>query len=115
MNLNLLAYVIFLIITIFIIVVVGKICYRNGNIYVMALLPGNEELCIRINKLLLLGYYLLNIGYAAMTLISWQTIITLPQLVEIISIKSAIIIIMLSVLHYLNLFLLTNYVQKIIQ
>lgn len=115
MNLNLIAYGIFLTIISFIIVVVGKICYRNGNIYVMALLPGHEELCIRINKLLLLGYYLLNIGYAAMTLISWQTIVTLPQFVELIAIKSAIIICILSVLHYLNLFLLTNYVQKLIQ
>lgn len=115
MNLNLTAYTLFLAIVIFIIVVVGKICYRNGNIYVLALLPGHEDLCIRINKLLLMGYYLLNIGYAAMTLISWQTIVSVPQLVELIAYKSAIIISMLSILHYTNIFLLTKYVQKLIQ
>ncbi len=115
MNLNLIAYTLFLAIVVFIIVVVGKICYRNGNIYVLALLPGHEDLCIRINKLLLMGYYLLNIGYAAMTLISWQTIVSVPQLVELIAYRSAIIICMLSVLHYTNIFLLTKYVQKLIQ
>jgi len=115
MNLNLAAYSIFIVIVAFIIIVVGRICYRNGNVYVMALLPGHEDLCIRINKLLLIGYYLFNIGYAAMTLISWQTIISLPQLVEVIATRSAIIIGMLSLLHYLNIFLLTNYAQKLIQ
>jgi len=115
MNLNLIAYSIFLTIIIFIIVVVGKICYRNGNIYVLTLLPGHEELRVRINKLLLLGYYLLNIGYAAMTLNSWQKITNLPQLTELIATRSSIIIIMLAILHYLNLFLLTKYVQKLIQ
>lgn len=62
-----------------------------------------------------MGYYLLNIGYAAMTLISWQTIVSVPQLVELIAYKSAIIISMLSILHYTNIFLLTKYVQKLIQ
>jgi hypothetical protein len=115
MNLNIIAYGIFMAIVAYIIIVVGHICYRNGNIYVLSLIPGHEELCIRINKILLVGYYLVNIGYAAMTLISWQTITTLPQLVEMIAIKTAIIISILSVLHYTNILLLTNYVKKLIQ
>jgi hypothetical protein len=115
MNLNLIAYSIFLIVVIYIIIVVGRICYRNGNIYVMELLPGHEDLCIRINKLLLLGYYLVNIGYAAITLISWEEIATMPQLVELIAIKTAVIVCLLSVLHYGNIFIITRYVHKLIQ
>lgn len=115
MNLNLIAYAIFLLVVIFIIAIVGKICYRNGNIYVLTLLPDHEDLCIRINKMLLMGYYLLNIGYTAMTLISWQTITNMPQLIELIAYRSAIIICILSLLHYTNIFLLTKYVYKLIQ
>ena len=115
MNLNLIAYGLFLTIVVYIIVVVGRVCYRNGNIFVLELLPGHEDLCIRINKILLMGYYLINIGYAAMTLISWEEITTLPQLVELIAFKTSIIICLLSALHYLNIYLLTNYVQKLIQ
>lgn len=115
MNLNLIAYGIFMLIIAYIIIVLGHICYRNGNIYVLSLMPGHEDLCIRINKILLVGYYLVNIGYTATTLISWQTIATLPQLIEMIAIKSAVIISILCVLHYTNIFLLTNYVKKIIQ
>ncbi len=114
MNLNILGYFIFLLITTYIIIVVGKICYRNGNVFVLELIPDHEELCQQINKMLLIGYYLINIGYCAMTLISWSTITTLAELIATISAKTAIIVGILAVLHYLNIFILTNYIQKLI-
>ena len=82
MNFNIIGYLIYLGITTFIILKVGKICYKNGNIYVADLIPDHADLCQKINQVLLLGYYLLNIGYCAMTLISWQKIISSTQLIE---------------------------------
>jgi hypothetical protein len=114
MNLNILAYIIYLVITTFIIVKVGKICYKNGNIYVAQLIPYHAELCQKTNQILLVGYYLLNIGYCAMTLICWAKIITLHQLIEVIAYKSAIIIAVIAIMHYMNIFILTKYIQKLI-
>lgn len=115
MNYNLLGYSIFISIITLIIVVVGRICYRNGNIFVASLVVGHEELCVQINKILLVGYYLVNIGYATTTLASWETIISLTQLVEVISVKTATIISILAVLHYLNIIVLTTSIQKLIR
>lgn len=114
MNLNIIGYVIYLLITTFIIINVGKICYRNGNIYVAQLIPEHEDLCQKTNQVLLIGYYLLNLGYCAMTLISWDKIISYSQLVEVISIKTATIICIIAMLHYFNIFILTKYIQKLI-
>ena len=114
MNFNIIGYLIYLSITIFIILKVGKICYNNGNIYVSQLIPDHEELCQRINQMLLIGYYLLNIGYCAITIISWQKILSTENLIEIIASKSAIIIIAIATMHYLNIFLLTKYIKKLI-
>lgn len=114
MNLNIIGYVIYLLITTFIIINVGKICYRNGNIYVAQLIPEHKDLCQKTNQVLLIGYYLLNLGYCAMTLISWDKIISYPQLVEVISIKTATIICIIAILHYFNIFILTKYIQKLI-
>lgn len=114
MNLNLVGYAIYLLITTIIIVKVGKICYQNGNIYVAELIPDHMDLCHKTNAILLLGYYLLNIGYCAMTLISWEAIVCLPQLIEMIAFKSAIIIGIIAVMHYLNIYVLTHYIQKLI-
>ncbi|ALM49800.1 hypothetical protein AMR72_13340 [Flavobacterium psychrophilum] len=115
MNLNIIAYGIFMAIVAYIIIVVGRICYRNGNIYVLSLMPGHEELCLRINKILLLGYYLINIGYTLMMLVSWQKVTTVALLIETTMMKTAIIISVLSILHYTNIFVLTKYSKKLIQ
>ena len=114
MNLNIIGYVIYLLITTFIIINVGKICYRNGNIYVAQLIPEHEDLCQKTNQVLLIGYYLLNLGYCAMTLISWDKIISYSQLVEVISIKTATIICIIAILHYFNIYIITKYIQKLI-
>jgi hypothetical protein len=115
MNLNLIGYFIYLSITIYIILKVGKICYKNGNVYVSELLPNHQDLCQKINQVLLLAYYLLNIGYCAMTLISWRKIVSTTQLIETIGTKTAIIIFAISFLHYLNIVIITKYIQKIIK
>lgn len=115
MNLNIIGYFIYLCITIFIILKVGNICYRNGNIYVAELIPEYIEICQKINQVLLLAYYLLNIGYCAMTLISWEKIMTLNQLIVTIGTKTAIIIFIISFLHYMNIIILTKYIQKLIK
>ena len=114
MNLNILGYAIYLIITTLIIVKVGKICYKNGTVFVSSLLPNHEELCHQTNKILLLGYYLMNIGYCAMTLISWNKILSIENLVEIIAHKTALIIGAIALMHYLNIFIITKYIQKLI-
>jgi hypothetical protein len=115
MNLNILGYMIYLSVTIYIIAIVGRICYRNGNIFVSALIPDHKDLCHKINQVLLLGYYLMNIGYCAMTLIGWETISTSSQLVETIALKTGIIVCIISVMHYTNIFIITNYIQKLIK
>lgn len=114
-NYNLIGYGAFIALIVLIIVLVGRTCYRNGNLFVAELLPGHLELCRQINKVLLIGYYLVNIGYCAITLVSWQQITSIGQLVEVIAVKMAIIIGVISVLHYLNIFLLTTQVQKLIR
>lgn len=114
MNLNILAYALYLFITIFIIVVVGNICYRNGNIFVAALVPDHEALCRTINRMLLIGYYLINIGYCGLTLVRWQHISSAPELVGVVALRSSYIILALAFLHYLNIAFLTKYIHKFI-
>lgn len=114
MNLNIVGYCIYLFITSIIVVRVGKICYANGNIYVSQLIPEHEEICKKTNNVLLIGYYLLNLGYCATTIISWEQILSLDQMIEVISVKTATIITIISILHYINIFLITKYIQKLI-
>ncbi|EZH72601.1 hypothetical protein ATO12_20920 [Aquimarina atlantica] len=112
MSLNIIAYSIYIFITAFIIIKVGLICYQNGNIFVTHLIPNDTEFCIRINNILLIGYYLLNIGYAIITLSGWPTLQTITQMVEVIFNRMGIIIYTLAGLHYFNLFWITKFIKN---
>jgi len=111
MNLNIIGYIIYLILTSAVILKVGNICYNNGNVFIKNLLKENIELSIQINKALLIGYYLLNIGYSAITIITWNKIKTNAYLVEIISQKISIIIL---IMHYSNIFLIKKFIHKLL-
>lgn len=113
MNLNLLGYVIYLLTSAIIIIKVGEICYSNGTIFIAQLIPNHKDLCLRINQILLVAYYLFNLGYCAITIIQWDTIINYPQLLETLALKISIILFLIALLHYLNILIITKQIKKI--
>lgn len=114
MNLNIIGYIIYLLITAIIIIKVGEICYTNGNVFVAQLIPKHEELCLKINQVLLIAYYLFNLGYCAITLVRWNRITSFAQLFETISIKTSIILFLIGIMHYFNILIITKQVKKLI-
>jgi hypothetical protein len=100
---NTLAYIIYLFITYLVTVHVGLIFYRNGRVYILNLLHDDVQLTDSINRILLTGYYLLNLGYAALMLRSWQTITGWSGLVASIGSMTGKIILTLAVMHFLNM------------
>ena len=106
---NIIAYIIFLATIFFITVKVGWVFFKNGEVYIKMLLPNELHLVQSINKLLLVGYYLLNLGYAAATLSFWEQIITINQLCSVLFLKTGTIILFLALMHYFNLVWLLIY------
>ncbi|HTL09718.1 MAG TPA: hypothetical protein VL307_15705, partial [Chitinophagaceae bacterium] len=76
---NTLAYIIYFFISFLITVCAGFIFYRNGRVYLLALLHNDVPTTDAINRLLLLGYYLLNLGYVALMIKRWKTISSAEQ------------------------------------
>ena len=100
---NSIAYIVYLIITYLITVNVGFIFYRNGRLYILRLLHNDEKLTDFINRILLTGYYLLNLGYAALMIRSWKTIHTWTELVESTGAKTGKIMLTLALIHFFNM------------
>lgn len=103
MNYNILAYMIFLILIIFIIVYVGRYFYSNGRIFIIAFFNGNVTLADQVNKLLLIAYYLFNIGYALLKLKQWEKISRLEMLFSSLATNIGILVFILAVVHYFNM------------
>lgn len=103
MNYNIPAYLIYLALMIFIIGYVGRLFYRNGRIFILRLFKDNAELTDHVNHILLVAYYLFNIGYAFFTLRLWENILTVQALISNISSNMGALIFMLAVMHYMNM------------
>jgi len=103
MNYNVLAYVFYLLVTVYVIVIVGNVLHKNGRTFVINVFHGNISLADSINNLLLTGYYLLNIGYCIITLRIWTRIETFQQLTEIVSFKIGVIVFLLGLIHLFNI------------
>lgn len=109
MNLNILTYCLFFVLIGYITIQVGWTFYKNGEHFIHNLLPNDPHLVQSINKLLLLGYYLLNLGYATVIISTWETVNSLAELFSSLSSKAGTIIIGLGIMHFINILILTLY------
>lgn len=100
---NLIGYIIYLVTTYIITVHVGLTLHKNGRLFILDELNNNEKLTDFINKILLVGYYLINLGYTAYMLSSWQHISGWVDLVSSICSMIGRIVLTLGVSHYINI------------
>lgn len=113
MSYNAVGYTIFLVVIFFVTFQIGWKFYKNGEVYIHMLMPDDSHLVKAINKMLLVGYYLLNLGYASLSISSWPLIDSQEKLCSFLSDHVGFIIFMLAMIHYFNLIWLLLYSRYI--
>lgn len=108
MNYNIITYLIYLPIIAFIMLKVGWLFYKNGEAYLISLLKGDLPLVKNVNNLLLIGYYLVNLGYAIITISNWENINSVLEMINTLTHIIGKIILLLAILHYNNIFWLNR-------
>lgn len=103
MNYFILTYVVYLLVSIALTVWVAKVLFKNGRIFLVDIFHGNSELADSVNKLLVVGFYLVNIGYMSLALKETGSILSAQVVVEVLSYKVGWIILILGGMHFLNL------------
>ncbi len=109
MNFLVISYLVYLLATVFITVYVGWFCYKNGWIHLKRIFKKEEALAQKLNQLLLTGYYLLNIGYALLSINTWEIVQSWQDVFSVVSLKTGIVVIFLGIMHYFNLWATQNY------
>jgi len=100
---NVFAYIVYLFFTYLITIRVGWRFYKSGEVYILHLLSNDERLTRFINRLLLVGYYLLNLGYVALMLQRWEKVDSLLMLFLTVAEKTAQILLLLGIMHFVNM------------
>ncbi len=114
MNYNVAGYIIYLVITIYITFYVGKQCHSNGKVFIHGIF-NDIQIGDAVNNILLVAYYLVNIGYAILMVSIWPTITSTSHLLNELSQNIGQIVLLLALLHYLNIVALTagqHYINK---
>ncbi|MBB6109930.1 hypothetical protein [Mucilaginibacter lappiensis] len=103
MNYFILTYIVYLLVSIALTVWVARVLFKNGRIFLVDIFHGNNELADSVNKLLVVGFYLVNIGYMSLALKETGRIDNAQVVVEVLSYKVGWIILILGGMHFMNL------------
>ena len=103
MNYFILTYAFYVLISVALTVWVANVLFKNGRVFLIDIFHGNNELADSVNKLLIVGFYLINVGYMCLALKETNAIANLQVVVEVLSFKIGWIILILGAMHFLNL------------
>ncbi|MDX2249439.1 MAG: hypothetical protein SF052_21830 [Bacteroidia bacterium] len=106
MTLTVYTYLIYLLTSLMLTLWVGRSLFHNGRAFLLEIFHGKETLADSINQLLLVGFYLVNIGYISLTMYIGMDIRTFEEVIEKLSYKIGMIMIVLAGIHFLNLIVL---------
>lgn len=98
-------YSLYFIVTLSITIWVANTLFKNGKVFLIDIFHGNKELADSVNNLLVVGFYLINIGYAVFTLKLTNNITNAQEIIENLSFKIGLIILILGAMHFFNLYI----------
>src|SRR5688572_7490789 len=101
-------YLLYLAISVAITIWVAKTLHKNGRIFLVDSFAGNEALADSINHLLVVGFYLINIGYVSLALRLGEKAADLQGLLEALSTKVGVVLLVLGAMHFLNLYVFSK-------
>lgn len=104
MHLVALCHLIYLAVGVVLTVWVARTLPRNGRVFLVQACRGNEEMADSVNHLLVVGFYLINVGYLTLALKYGEKPVTVTEGVEFLSTKLGLVLIVLGAMHFFNLF-----------
>ena len=96
-------YIVYLIISIALTIWVARTLHKNGRIFLVDSFLGNEPLADSINHLLVVGFYLINIGFVSLALKYGEKPDNLQGVIESLSTKIGCVMLVLGAMHFFNL------------
>src|SRR5215510_893943 len=93
-------YVLYLFISVALTIWVARTLHKNGRIFLVDTFLGNEQLADSVNHLLVVGFYLINIGYVSLALKYGEKPANLSQIVEFLSTKVGAVLLVLGAMHF---------------
>ncbi|OJV02112.1 MAG: hypothetical protein BGO12_22840 [Verrucomicrobia bacterium 61-8] len=103
-----LTYTLYIIVSITLTVWVARTLFRSGRAFLNEGFPDNDALAGSINRLLVVGFYLVNLGFIALFLRTSRDLTEVREMFELLSSKLGVVLLTLGFMHFVNLLILNG-------
>jgi len=114
MDLTVVSYLLYFAFTVPLTIWVARTLYRHGRVFLFDVFGGDERLATSVNQLLVIGFYLLNLGYVALFMASGSTVTTGRRLLEVLSAKVGGVAVVIGVVHLANVWVFNTFRRRAI-
>jgi len=101
-------YVTYLVLSLVSTIWVAQTLHKNGRLFLIDAFSGNQALADSVNHLLVVGFYLVNIGYVALALKTAEVVNNVRDSIELVSDKVGVVLLVLGGMHFFNLFVFSQ-------
>jgi hypothetical protein len=98
-------YVLYLLVSLGLTVWVARTLSRNGRRFLVATFQGEADLADSVNHLLVVGFYLVNLGFITLALKAGLHPANAAEVFELLSTKVGVVLLVLGGMHFGNLYL----------
>ncbi len=105
MNFTVYTYITYIVISIGLTIWVAQTLYKNGRVFLIDVFHGNKELADSVNHLLVVGFYLINLGYVSLALKLGYDVLDARESIEALSGKIGWVLVTLGGMHFFNLYI----------
>src|SRR5262249_40364894 len=107
MTLMVWTYLVYLALSIALTVWVARTLHRNGRVFLIDCFHGSTALADSVNHLLVVGFYLINVGFVSLALRFGVTAGNIQEALESLSTKVGLVLLVLGFMHFFNLAVFT--------
>src|SRR5215475_12780504 len=108
MNHIVFTYLLYLAVSVTLTIWVARTLHQNGRVFLVDVFHGNESLADSVNHLLVVGFYLINLGYVSLALKLGYDVADLQGAIEALSRKVGTVLVALGGMHFFNLYVLSR-------
>lgn len=94
---------------------VARTLSRNGLVFLVEAFGHDEKLANSVNHLLVVGFYLINLGYVALMLRLASRPTDLAGSIELLSSKLGLVLLVVGVMHFFNVFVIAKLGRRLSQ
>jgi len=107
------SYALYLAISVAITIWVARTLSKNGEVFLVQCFGHNREIARSTNHLLVVGFYLINIGFITLTLSLGTEPTTIPEAIRFLSSKVGLAVCVLGAMHFFNMSAIARFGRKV--